>query len=704
MTAVDVETRPPVLITIGNPNTGKSTLFNALTGMCQKVGNFPGVTVEHVRGEVTIDGTTWHVVDLPGTYSLAAQSPDEMVAIDVLLGHERDVGQPDAVVIVVDANNLRRNLFLASQVIELAIPVVVALNMMDVADKRGVDIDANALQRELGVPVVPMCAARGDGLDALHTALAAALGSHPAPRPAVDPELRAAALELCRETSEDDRGFDVLEMERALIDAGGYAEQRVLERVPSLADAIIATREALGQGRSLAAIEARNRYRRINEIVSGVERRPDAVTTTSDRIDKVVNHPVLGSALFILTMAIVFQSVFAWTAPVMDGIDAWTSALAARIDASVEAPLIASFLGDGVVAGVGSVIIFLPQIIVLFAFIIILEDTGYMARAAFLMDRLMRWCGLSGQSFIPMLSSFACAVPGIMGTRVIPNRRDRIATILAAPFMTCSARLPVYALLIAAFVPSTSWFGGWLNLQGLVLLGFYLFGIVAGVVTAYIVNKTLLRGPAPTFLLELPPYRRPNVRSMLVKLWGRSGIFLKRAGTVIFAVAVIVWFLATFPLERTAPEPADEPENIAAVSSLDDSYLARMAQTVVPVTAPLGWDWKITAAVIASFPAREVVIAVLGTLYAIDVDDEGSLIDRIRTSRHPDGRTVFTLPVALGLMVFYALCLQCAATIAVMRRETNTWRWPAFAWFYMTSLGYAAALLTYRAGTYLMAA
>lgn len=695
-----------VIVTLGNPNTGKSTLFNALTGMRQKVGNFPGVTVEHLRGETTLGERHVSVVDLPGTYSLAAQSPDEMVAIDVLLGRIEDVGAPDAVLVVVDANNLRRNLFLASQVLELPLPVVVALNMVDVAEAQGATIDAAALSSALGAPVVPMCAARGQGLDDLRRALEDALNSPAAPRSPVDAALHTAAAELARELDRPGDPVSTLEATRALIDAGGYAETRLLDRHTAAAPRLAAIREQLGQGRSLAALEARNRYSWINAIVGKVEQRASDVTKHSDRIDRVLNHPVLGSALFVFTMAIIFQSVFAWATPLMDAIDGWSAALGELVAAHVDSPLLASFLTDGVIAGVGSVLIFLPQIIILFAFIILLEDTGYMSRAAFLMDRLMRWCGLSGQSFIPMLSSFACAVPGIMGTRVIPGPRDRIATIIAAPFMTCSARLPVYALLIAAFVPPHKYLGGWVNLQGLVLLGFYLLGMVAGILTAFLLHRTILRGPTASFLLELPPYRLPNPRSVLIKLYGRALIFLKRAGTIIFSIAIVIWFLASFPQAAPMEEIPGDPQTQVRhrQAALEQSYLGTASKTVAPLFEPLGWDWKITAAVIASFPAREVVIAVLGTLYAIDSDDEGSLIDRIRQSRWPDGRLVFSLPMALGLMVFYALCLQCVATIAVMRRETNTWRWPLFAWVYMTTLGYLGALLCFQIGSVLAAA
>ncbi|MCK6370854.1 MAG: ferrous iron transporter B, partial [Gammaproteobacteria bacterium] len=420
--------------------------------------------------------------------------------------------------------------------------------------------------------------------------------------------------------------------------------------------------------------------------------------------------------------ATVFQAVFSWATPLMDLIDAATSWLAETVRATLPEGAIASLIVDGAIAGVGSVIIFLPQIMILFAFIILLEDTGYMPRVAFMIDRLMRLCGLSGQSFIPMLSSFACAVPGIMATRVIPERRDRLATILAAPFMTCSARLPVYALLIGAFVPDQRYLGGMINLQGLVLLGLYLLGIVGGVATAFLMKRTLLRGPTPTFLIELPPYRLPNLRSVLLRLLERGRIFLVRAGTVIFSVAVVIWALAYFPRPDTSVQGFDaqrseaqttlsgeslarrlrEIENAEVAANMEGSYLGRIGKTVAPLFAPLGWDWKVSAAVIAGFPAREVVVAVLGTIYAVgsDVDaDDDALADRLRNATWPDGRLVFTLPMAIGLLIFYAFCLQCAATIVMIRRETGSWGWAGFAWVYMTGAGYLGALLAYQLGT-----
>jgi ferrous iron transport protein B len=407
---------------------------------------------------------------------------------------------------------------------------------------------------------------------------------------------------------------------------------------------------------------------------------------------------------------LVFQAVFTWATPMMDAIDSASSGLGRWLVAQLGDNAFSSFLADGVIAGVGSVIIFLPQILILFLFIIVLEDTGYLARTAFLMDRVMRSVGLSGQSVIPMLSSFACAVPSIMATRVIPDRRDRIATIMAAPFMTCSARLPIYALLIAAFVPNQPI--GWMNLQGLVLFGLYLLGILGGLGTALLLKSSALKGPKPHFMLALPEFRTPNIRTVAIKLYDRGRIFLKRAGSVIFVVAILVWTLAYFPrmdpaeynsvVAVTETHGSVQINNSRSAAQMEQSWLGRIGRTIEPVFKPLGWDWRVSSAVVAGFPAREVVVAVMGTIYAVGSDaDEQSLSEKLKAAKWPDGRLIFTLPMVLGLLVFYAWCLQCAATLATIRRETNSWRWPIFAWTYMTSIGYAGAFIIYQAGSLL---
>ena len=694
----DVRQDTAVVVTIGNPNTGKSTLFNALTGLRQHVGNYPGVTVEQVSGRADLGPISVRLVDVPGTYSLAASSPDEIIAVDVLAGEVVDLPRPAAVLIVADATNLRRNLFLVTQVLEAGVPAVLALNMVDRLAAGGIEIDAPELARRLGIPVVPVVAAQGRGLDELKDALVATLRD-PRPtsftiNPALDQAVSALHDELEPAPGHDRR----LELRRALIDVGGYAEQRVIVRHGEAVRARLdAAREAAGAGRNLATLEARDRYSFIHSLLAGVEIRGEAPRQPArDFADRLLNHPIIGTAIFVLVMALVFQSVFAWAGPLVDGIDYLSGSLGDAVRSVLGTGIVGSFVADGVIAGVGSVVVFLPQIIILFAFIILLEDSGYMARAAFLMDRVMRGLGLSGQSFIPMLSSFACAVPGIMGTRIIANRHDRLATIMAAPFMTCSARLPVYSLLIAAFIPNQRYLGGVLNLQGLVLLALYLLGIVGAAFTAWLISRLYWSRAKSRFLLEMPPYRMPNLRAVCVKLLSRALIFLRRAGTIIFAVALVIWALASFP--RTS---ADAGTGVSAPVEIADSYLGRMSHVVAPVFAPLGWDWKVTAAVLASFPAREVVIAALGTIYAVDTADDGgtgTLTSRIQAARHADGSPVYTLPMVLGLLVFYAFCLQCASTMAVMRRETGTWRWPLAAWCYMTGLGYLGAFAVFHIG------
>jgi ferrous iron transport protein B len=717
------QARPRIAV-VGNPNTGKSTLFNCLTGMRQKVGNYPGVTVEEHVGLARLGNTEVELVDVPGTYSLAAHSPDEMLAIDLLTGSLEGYSAPDAVLIVVDASNLRRNLFFATQVLELGLPSLVVLNMSDVAQSKGQQVNVAALRRLLQVNVVEVSARSGNGLAGLKKTLAALLNDNAQSRSQINllPEVQQAAEQLSQQPAFAD--CNRISIERALLDCDSYAAQRIVDQNSSAAQQLQNAQnelQASNQQTPLAALEAQRRYswidKHINSLVNPLKQQQRSL---ADRLDEGLARPLIGSLGFIAVMATVFQAVFAWAVPFMDLIDGGTSAVGGWLGAQLPDGALNSLLVDGVIAGVGSVIIFLPQILILFAFILLLEDIGYMARAAFMMDRLMRWCGLSGQSFIPMLSSFACAVPGIMATRVIPERKDRIATILAAPFMTCSARLPVYALLIGAFVPHKTWLGGLVNLPGLVLLGLYFLGIFGGIFTAWLFKKTLLRGPTPPFLLELPPFRKPNWRSFLINLSERAIIFLRRAGGVIFAVTIIVWGATYFPrnadlesqrdtqlaalaaqqLDAIALEQAStDIENQYAAAHLNQSLLGRAGHAVEPIFKPLGWDWKVAAGVLASFPAREVVVAVLGTIYAVGADadeTDQTLIDRLRSATWPDGRPVFTIGMAIGLLVFYAFCLQCMATVATMRRETGGWRWPLIAWTYMTALGYVGALLCYQ--------
>jgi ferrous iron transport protein B len=705
---------------VGNPNSGKSTVFNRLTGLRQKTANYPGVTVEKRVGRLQLDNSLVDLIDLPGTYSLSPASDDERIAVDVLFGRIPGTPRPDLVLAVIDVTRLYQSLYLLEQLAEIERPVVVALTMSDTAIRKNIRIDAAALSSRLGgLPVCTIVATTGKGVAELRSTLATALESQVTPTGSFWPELRQAALAVRRELGREADRISVAEIERALIDydaEGNAVLADVLgERAANL---IEQARAELCGGQPPLAVEARARYRWIFDTLPQIQTTASPPARWGSAVAEWLNRPLPATFGFLLVMAIVFQAVFAWATPIMDLIDSATSSLGVLVSSVLPEGLLASLIADGMIAGVGSVIIFLPQILILFLFIIVLEDTGYLARAAFLVDRAMRSVGLSGQSVIPLLSSFACAVPAIMATRVIPNRRDRIATILAAPFMTCSARLPVYALLIAAFVPNTRI--GILNLQGLVLFGLYGLGIFGGVMTAFILRRSALRGPKPTFILALPEFHLPNPRTVFIKLLDRARVFLRRAGTVIFAVAVVVWALAYFPrspeleaqqlqseaaatetLTGEALESAlSRIDNQTAAAHLAQSWLGRAGLFVEPVFAPLGWDWRISAAVIAGFPAREVVVAVLGTIYAVGAEaDEATLAERLRAATWPDGTRVFTLPMVLGLLVFYAWCLQCAATLAIIKRETNGWRWPIFAWFYMTTAGYLGAFTIYQLGT-----
>jgi ferrous iron transport protein B len=744
--AIHASTRQLTVALIGNPNTGKSTLFNALAGVRQRVGNYPGVTVEKKVGYVTWRETRFQLIDLPGTYSLAPRSIDEMVAVDVLLGRRGDVPLPDVVICIVDASNLERNLYLVSQVLDIGLPTVVALSMIDVARQRGLSIDVEKLSQRLGVPVVPIEAHRKRGLEPLKDAVLA----HPRPRGAgtenpFPPTFQNEVAELAQAIAQvhgrigtDGEGRELPRylVERLLLDTTGYMLGEFQADGQNGVEAMLtAARQRLAaQGHSVPAVEAVARYGWVSRVLEGVVQRPARrPVTLSDRIDRLLTHRVLGTAVFALVMLTMFQSVFLWAVPAMDWIDSAMGAMGGTVENSLPPGALRSLLVDGVIGGVGSVLVFLPQIFILFFFISILEDCGYMARAAFLMDRLMSRVGLSGKSFIPLLSSFACAVPGVMATRVIENRRDRLTTIMVAPLMSCSARLPVYTVLIAAFIPPRRFLAGLVTLQGITLTAMYLLGIVTAVLVAMLLKRTMLKGPPPPFVMELPSYKIPSPSTVLYRMTERGWAFIQRAGTLIFAVSIVVWGLLYYPradqtlvaplIERRAEVvasaarvPADEREVLAAeLAAIDNelagvqqrqSWLGRLGQFIEPVVRPLGWDWRIGCAAIASFPAREVVVATLGVIYNLGSDldieeDEGrTQLGTALKNATWDGssRPVFNVPVALSIMVFFALCAQCAATLAVIKRETNSWRWPIFTFAYMTALAYVAALVTYQVG------
>ncbi len=697
----------PIVALLGNPNTGKTSLFNALTGFRRHVANYPGVTVEVATGPVRGAEPAMQVVDLPGTYSLAAQSPDEAVVAEILSGGGASGRPPDALVVVVDASNLQRNLYLVSQLIECRLPMVVALNMGDIAARRGIFVDAAGLAQRLGCAVVPINATQARTVSPLVSAIEAALRG-PAPRAAalaLPPAMREALANLAGQSANARLGAA-----RVLVDRGGFAETQY--RATGGDGAALEQARALlaGGGLDPAAEEVRARYAWIAEILRGVVQRPSKpVATWSDRLDQVLTHPVAGLAALILVLTLCFQALFSGAIPAMDGIEAVFGALGGWIGPLVPDGALRSLIVDGVIGGVGGVLVFLPQIMLLFLFIAILEDCGYMARAAFMVDRLMRALGLSGRAFIPLLSSFACAIPGIMGARVIADPRERFVTILIAPFMSCSARLPVYVLLIAAFVPATTYAGGWIGLQGLVMLAMYLVGMAIAIPVAGLLRRTAFAGPSLPFLIELPTYKRPRLRAVWQRMYQAGRGFVVQAGTLILAVNLIVWALAYFPrdtrvAERIAMQAAgagwDEARHAAELEGayLRDSYLGRVGRWIEPAIRPIGWDWRIGMAVIASFPAREVVIGTLGTIFNLGGDeDEASprLRDALAAARWPEsGAPVFTLPVALSVMVFFALCAQCTSTLVIIGRELRSWFWPAASFVGMTTIAYAAALAT----------
>jgi ferrous iron transport protein B len=713
---------------IGNPNTGKTTLFNALTGLNQHVGNYPGVTVERKAGTVRLeDKSQINLIDLPGTYSLAARSPDEMIAVDVLLGQQKGSEKIDAVLAIADASNPERNFYLISQLCELNLPVIVALNMMDVAETKGISVDVAKLSESLGTPVVPVCANKGTGLPELRAKLQQALlggkppqGKLPVFPDALQTEVNGLLTDLHAASSKLGRDVNRLEAFRTLVDKGGYAETRLAGSLGTDFARTLEERRARASKIPLPAEEVRVRYAWVKQVLGPVLQRPaQPPPTSSDTIDRIATHWFSGTLLFAVLMLIVFQSIFTWSQPVMKLISDAFDWFGGWVGNHMVDGALKSLIVDGAIAGVGGVMVFLPQICVLFFFIAIMEDCGYMSRAAFLMDRLLSRVGLSGKSFIPMLSSFACAVPGIMSTRTIENPRDRLTTILVSPLMSCSARLPVYMILITTFIPKTPYLGGWLTLHGITLFGMYCVGLFVAVPVAWLLKKTLLKGETPPFLIELPSYKFPAWRTVLLRVFDRGKAFMVRAGTIILSVSIVVWALSYFPhpdgihagYERTRAtldEKKDDPgtkeklevlEKEEAGEYLRQSFFGRMGHSVEGVFKPLGWDWRISMGAIASFPAREVIVSTMRTIFNLgkEGEDSAELGKALQDATWDNSaKPLFNIPVALSIMVFFALCSQCAATLATIRRETNTWRWPLFSFTYMTVLAYIGAWVTYQ--------
>jgi ferrous iron transport protein B len=736
---------PPYIVLTGNPNCGKTTLFNVLTGLRAKVGNYAGVTVERKEGRLLGAPAELNarVLDLPGTYSLSPQSLDEQISRDVLLNRLPELPAPSLIVVVVDASNLQRNLYYATQVIELGHPTLIALNMVDVAEANGHQIDSAKLAELLSVGVLPVVASTGEGIPELRQRIVNVLRecvTSPKPRPALFSELPAAFKEeaddlakLLAETFHERRTQAMAEA--LLILSNEKALASSLEHYPAdIQQAVAAARQRLdsaGVDWRGAPIEAR--YVSVSAIQRTVTTESSAPGETfSDRLDRILTHKVWGSLIFVAVMAVMFQSIFTFARIPMDALQAGVDWLAGSVSRILGPGELNSLLADGIIAGVGAVIVFLPQILLLFLFIGFLEDTGYMARAAFLMDRLMSKVGLHGKSFIPMLSSFACAIPGIMATRTIESPKDRLVTILVAPLMSCSARLPVYTLLIAACIPNTTVFG-FLKLTGLTMLSMYLLGIIVALLMAWLFKKTLLKGETPMLIMELPPYKRPLFRVVVRHMWDRSRLFLRRAGTVILGINILLWFLATYPHNKqitqdfaarraaitqpaqqlsTASASTPQPSTLDTLAALDNeeagaklrqSFAGRLGRAIEPVIAPLGFDWKMGIGIISSFAAREVFVSTMSTVYNVGKAEKtessiNSLAKTLQAQKRSNGSPVYTPLIAVTLMVFYVFALQCVSTVAIVRRETNSWKWPFFQWIYMGALAWTFAFVTYRVG------
>jgi ferrous iron transport protein B len=657
-----------VIALAGNPNAGKTTLFNALTGLKQKVANYPGVTVERKEGVWRAGENAARLIDLPGLYSLDVTSMDEQIAHDVLTGKVLNLPKPDAVIAVVDATNLERNLYLVTQILEYKIPVIIALTMVDLAEKQSLEIDTAKLSKLLQIPVISVKAAQKQGIE----------------------ELSEAA-------------FEAAKGERKMY-LPWLIEEEFLE---SDEDIHLSLSDDAAANRKIFA-----RYNFISDVYQeSVKPLETEERNVSEKIDSVLTHRFFGLVILVGILLLVFQTIFSWAELPMSLLETGFGALGEFAKANLPEGILADLITDGIIAGVGGVLVFLPQILLLFLFISILEDTGYMSRAAFLLDKLMSKFGLHGKAFLPLMSSFACAIPGIMATRTIENPRDRLATILIAPFMSCSARLPVYTLMIATFFAGQTVLG-FLSLGAVLMLAMYALGIVTAIVVAFILKRTLLKSPPPPFVMELPPYRLPNIRTIFQNMFTRSWLFVKRAGTVILAISIILWALAYFP--RTTAENFVPPDANASVEEIEkakqdfkqseqlrNSYAGKLGHAIEPVIEPLGFDWKIGIALISSFAAREVLVSTLSIIYNVGKDqteESETLTKAIRDEKRDDGTPVWTPLTALTLMVFFVLAMQCMSTIAIVRRETNSWAWTLFMVGYMTALAYLAALLTYQIG------
>lgn len=722
------------VLLVGNPNTGKTSVFNSLTGLRQKTGNYPGVTVEKKTGIVTgPDGGTLRLHDMPGMYSLTPKSLDDSIAREVLVGEADEDLDIRLIVVVADASNLNRNLYLVTQLIDLGIPVAVAMNMMDNAVSSGVHIDLDALSEQLQVPIVPVVASRQLGIDELRKMMFDQIGSvgPGAPAPGSTEAAGTGSTGSAPSSVSFAERFPRRRLLGGLLDealapaAAWFGEHTNLNAVAQTSEALRVTSsdQALQtwlEGRQDPSckedlkriveqtrgrldelqvpwrmLETILRYDQIDDLYSRVVREDrDAQASLSVRLDRAFTHRVAGPVIVLAVFALVFQSIFSWAEAPMTLIEDGIGALGAFVYQFLPAGLLRDLLVDGVIAGVGAVLVFLPQILFLFFFLALLEDTGYMARVAFIMDRFMKSMGLSGHSVMPLLSSFACAIPGIMATRTIKNWKDRLITIMIAPLMSCSARLPVYILLIGAFFPSMTILGVF-TLQGLMLFSMYIFGIVVAIGAALVFKRLFMKDAVPTsFVMELPPYRRPSIKWVLLQMYERAKVFVTEAGQIILAISVVLWFLASYP------QP-DDYDAMSSRSRIQQSYAGQLGQLIEPAIEPLGFDWKVGIGLITSFVAREVLVSTMATIYNVEEADETSvdLRSSLRDDVDPEtGDRLYTPLVAVALMVFFALACQCMATVAIVKRETNGWRWPIIMVLYMTALAYVGSFVVYQGG------
>ena len=691
---------------VGNPNSGKSSLFNSLTGLNQKVGNFPGVTVDKSSGIITLpDQTKANLIDLPGTYSLYPKRLDEWVSYRVLLNQDQDI-KADLFIVVVDANNLKRNLLFCTQIIDLKKPVVVALTMTDLAKSKGVKIDLNELERELGVPVVAVNPRKGKGITQLKKAIELTVSNqYKVPsRDFIDNKaLATASIEDMKLLMPEISDYTAIHF---LIN---HEEFRLDNRMQDSIEAIEQKHQF--NHTKTQATEILERYTRIKKVMQVAVSEPDPLQKTllTDKLDNILLHRRWGYIILLLVLFLLFQSVFLLAQYPMDIIEQGFSGLSGWLSSVMANTWWSDLLINGVIAGLSGIAIFIPQIMILFGLITLLEDTGYMARISFLTDRLMRSVGLNGKSVMPLISGFACAVPAIMSARSIENRKERLLTILVTPLMSCSARLPVYAILIGLVIPNT-YFLGFVSLQGLVMMGLYLLGLVMALIVSYIAKWFIKTRERSFFILELPTYRNPRWKNVGTTMVNKAKVFVTEAGRIIMIISLILWALssfgptkrmeaveARFKTEQADYLPTEAMQSAYAAAKLENSYAGIAGKAIEPIITPLGYDWKIGIALITSFAAREVFVGTMATLYSVGEDDEGlRLRDKMKAARRPDGSIMFSLAAGLSLMVFYVFAMQCMSTLAITKRETKTWKWPIIQFVYMTSIAYFMSLLVYQ--------